>query len=518
MSHHKRELELKIELSNAQLEQARKSPGLKSMTVGRPLKQRLVSIYYDTANRGLHGIGVSFRVRQVGDQWLQTVKAETKVRGGVSNPIEIEANVKDRHPVVAAISDRSVRRNVKAAIRKEPLVPLFETVVERTTRHLKTADGDEIELALDKGTVRSAGESRDIRVAELELKSGSPAALLAIVPALVEEGPLRLGGASKAELGYLISGEAEDAAAVLPQKAEPAEFKGEQTCLEVLRACCRSATRQIVHNWRVVIESDDPEGPHQMRIGIRRLRIVLRMFRPLVGGDHLRKLNERSGELSRTVGELRDFDVLASEIIRPLSVREGADPALNALLEALAHERSNCREKSRSLLTSRDLTLLQIELALLPECLESIAGRDGLENLSRPFGDLQEKVIAKSWRRVAKRGLRLDQLSVEERHVMRKDLKALRYTIEFMAPLFAKRRIRAFLKEAEHLQNVFGYLNDVALARKLRELRAVAEATDPGVHRAVGTVIGWHEAQAEQAWLAAMSSWKRLAGCPKFWT
>jgi triphosphatase len=38
--------------------------------------------------------------------------------------------------------------------------------------------------------------------------------------------------------------------------------------------------------------------------------------------------------------------------------------------------------------------------------------------------------LKRSWRKVARRAERLEELTVEERHLMRKALKALRYGVE----------------------------------------------------------------------------------------
>ena len=49
-----------------------------------------------------------------------------------------------------------------------------------------------------------------------------------------------------------------------------------------------SAVRQVLVNRGAVLETDDPEAAHQLRIVLRRLRSALRALRPLVDRASLR--------------------------------------------------------------------------------------------------------------------------------------------------------------------------------------------------------------------------------------
>ena len=165
------ELELKVELTRDQLQRVRWHPALGDLAAAEPVTRNLRSIYFDTPDHRLRALDISLRVRSDGERWLQTVKAGTAVRNGVSNPLEMEVAVERPEPDLELIDNRKVRRKVEKAIARSILEPVFETVVERTTRHLHSADG-ELELALDEGTVRAGGAEDAVCEAELELKSG----------------------------------------------------------------------------------------------------------------------------------------------------------------------------------------------------------------------------------------------------------------------------------------------------------------------------------------------------------
>ena len=98
---------------------------------------------------------------------------------------------------------------------------------------------------------------------------------------------------------------------------------------------------------------------------------------------------------------------------------------------------------------------------------------------------------------------------------MRKELKTLRYGVELLAPLYPTRDVRRFTKKLRRLQDMFGYLNDVVVAEKLKLVGT--DGADPTLQRAVGYVMGWHAATAQKAWRDTKLEWRRLKRAPKFW-
>src|SRR5215468_6405248 len=128
--------------------------------------------------------------------------------------------VEDERSNIRKISDKSVRRAVQKALSDTSLRPVFETVVQRTTRSIKVQDS-EIELAIDEGEVRAGEERQDLREAELELKAGSAEGLLLAAEKLLAGHELKLSSRSKAERGYRLAlGKKDDS--IEPEKARPA--------------------------------------------------------------------------------------------------------------------------------------------------------------------------------------------------------------------------------------------------------------------------------------------------------
>jgi len=505
-----KELELKLDLTPQELQRVGAHPALEDLTVGKPVTRTLRSIYFDTPDHRLWARGISLRLRAIGDKWVQTVKAGTRVKSGVSNPDEVEAAVAKPEPDLGAIGDPRVRRVIERAVKASALEPQFETIVTRTTRKLHSDKGD-LELALDEGVVRCGASEDKLCEAELELKAGSPECLLETATVLFSAEPIRLAEASKAERGYNLA-LGRQAGSAAPSKAQRTALTGEETCGQALVSFVEAAATQIALNRRAVLETDDPEGAHQMRVGLRRLRSALRAFRPLLDTPATRELAQHAREIGQSVGELRNADVLIESIYAPVAGLRRGQPGFPELREALVAHRSAKRTEARAAVCGEPWSKLQLYLALWPQTVR------GHARLERPVRDFATSALARSWKKAAKRGPSLATLVPEERHEMRKSLKAVRYTAEFFDSLYPPRKVGPFVKELKRLQDVFGYMNDVAMAEGLAAISDTRCADNREAQRAAGYILGWHDVKAECTWKEVTEAWHRLEKRPRFWS
>lgn len=549
-----REVELKLELAKADLRKLRAATAPPGFIAEPATTRALRSIYFDTPGHALRRAKWSLRVRRVGRKWVQTVKAGTGVTGGLSRPREAEAEVAGPAPDLTLIREPAMREGLWQVIDGEPLAPAFETVMRRTTRVFRR-EGDEtcIEMALDAGEIRAGEAVQPLFEAELELKSGDPAALFALAGSLPALAGARFSRLSKAGRGYALA--AGDETGTAPVTACEAELTPWTGLAPAFRAILLSCMDQIAGNRDAVLERDDPEGPHQLRVGLRRLRSALKVHQPLIDADERRALDAAARDLALSVGELRDLDVLVEEIVEPAMAvaRLGPDTALlddAGLARRIEAERRAVRKALREQLAGPAVNALLFRLGALAHGAgwrqeEQDAGwrkdkngagwrqngsdADAAEAKSEAeakaeakaeatVGPFAAEALEKRWKAAARLAARIDELSLEERHDLRKELKKLRYAVEFFRSAFPARKVKPFLARLKTLQDVFGYLNDVVMAGKLAGLIAAGDRKPPvETALAAGFVLGWHEARAAHAFDNARALWDETRRARRFW-
>jgi inorganic triphosphatase YgiF len=504
-----REFELKLALSEEDFKRLNAHPKLAEPQLERTEKV-LKSVYYDTPDLRLRDLGVTLRVRKDGKSFVQTVKAEAKLENGVSNPIEVEAPVEKPEPDLDRIGDKSLRRKLVKAISGSSLERVFETVVTRTSYKLGAGDSV-VELALDRGEARAKRRKTPIREAEFELIEGNPKVLLGITQELFAGQSVRLSPMSKAERGYrLLLKIPEARPEIAPAKASEADVKNGQSCGTAFAAIFRSAGEQIIHNRTVVLETDVAEGPHQLRVGLTRLRAAHRALKPLLDTPAFQQLEDDARAIARAVGELRDADVLIEDICAPVAGAVLDQEGFDALHRALQAHRQVKQGSARRCLEGEQWSRLLLGLALWPAMLE------GDPSLQQPIEDYTKQTLKKRWKKVTKCGRAIDRLEPEEKHKMRRSLKKLRYLIEFFVPLFPSKDVKPFVKQLKTLQDVFGYVNDVRMAEQLRTIAAERDDA-PDCAVAAGVVLGWHQEKAAETWTGAQEEWRRLKSRGRFW-
>lgn len=516
----KREVELKLELAKAGQQKLKGTPAPEGFAAERAVTRTLRSIYFDTPDQALRRAKWSLRVRRIGRKWVQTVKAGTGVTGGMSRPREAEVEVAGPAPDLTLILEPAMREGLWQLIDGQPLAPVFETAMRRTIRiYTRESDGSTIEMALDAGEIVAGERRQALFEAELELKSGDPAALFALAGSLPALASARFSRLSKAGRGYALAAGEQPLAG--PVNAVEASLAADMAIGPAFCAILLSCMDQIAGNRDAVLDSDAPEGPHQLRVGLRRLRSALKVHHRLLDPEIRKELDGAARDLALAVGELRDLDVLVEEIVEPAMAvaRLGPDTVLlddAGLVRHVEAARLSARRALRDQLSGPAVNELLFRLGALAH---GAAWReDGLEPATATVGTFAVEALEKRWKSAARLAARMDELTLEERHDLRKELKKLRYAVEFFRSAFPARKVKPFLARLKTLQDVFGYLNDVAMAGKLAGMVAAVDRKPPvETALAAGFVLGWHEARAAHAFENARTLWDETKRTRRFW-
>lgn len=512
-----RELELKILLDDAGAARLRAAVKASGMAEGAVRRQNLRGVYFDTPNGALAQRKLALRLRKEGRRWVQTVKANGSVQGGLSSVREAECAAPGGRLALDAIPQEDLREAVVDALNGTPPAPVYETAIRRESWLLRPQAGGAVELALDAGDIHGGGAEQPIIEAELELKEGDARALYAAAEALFPKGVIRFSRRSKAARARaLAAGEPAISAIPQPVFAADAPLERGMTTEEAAQASLRNCLDQISGNVAAAALGDSPKGPHQLRVGLRRLRTAASLYRPAIGGPGLDALAAEAQAFAAEVGRARDLDVLSDEMIAPF---EGDDPGFAALRAAVEARRKTARKAMVARLGEPRSNAFLFALGAFVEARGWLdRGEIGQTlALARPVEESAVAALNDVWRKADKLGRRIDRLEGEARHDLRKRLKKLRYALEFFAPLWPEKKVKGFLRPLKILQDDFGALQDAATAREILTAPQAPALADPAAQRAVGLLLGRKEAEAERLWLRVQGDWSALAARPLFW-
>jgi len=514
MSH---EIELRFSVRPEDFARLKKAQP-RGFDVGPPITRRLSTVYYDTPHFDFAKAGLSLRVRKNGRHYVQTVK-DASTGALASERDEHECKIDSSEPDLQSVPDTDTRLQLQTIADGSPVEPIVETQIRRTTRTLKTASGEYIELALDSGEIRTLSNGRaaiPVSEIELELKQGSPIALYQAARKLCHAAPLMISTESKVERG-LRAIEARD---IGTHKAGRMELEPECAAEEAFRVTLNHCLRHIARNTGAIADARDPEGIHQMRVALRRLRAALSAFGDGFRAPALDELRERAKILADVFGETRELDVFALELLAPIEQLTNK-PGLPQLRLALDEIRRECWDRATDLIRSDEFTGFVLDLAM---AIEGRIWREGAtseksEEFLRPARALGGESLEKSLKKAIRRAKRLADLDTDKRHQLRIELKRLRYTAEFFAPLFPAKAVTPFLERLSKLQDLFGALNDAATSEHiLRRINEHAGARGgPERAEAAAFVDGWHQSRVAPTWKKAKKRWKRFIKAKPFW-
>ena len=260
--------------------------------------------------------------------------------------------------------------------------------------------------------------------------------------------------------------------AACPQRS--AHSKTElKLALRAVAACVlREAFSQFETNLMVLRTSDDPEVVHQARIGWRRFRSALWLFKPVLT-DNARPLSSALSSLLNLLGELRDLDVAWHDTLPPLkeAYTAGDTKRLKAwlsMLQALQQAGKRHRQSVRIALLSPEVGA---DMVATTAWLQALSETDA--DMDR-HTDKKVNVSLRCWseRRMARlhrklKSARKDIGNPDHQHRLRILAKRMRYSLEALHAFLPERRAKRWRQQATHLQVKLGATRDLMQANAL---------------------------------------------------
>lgn len=504
------ETELKLLADPETIKLLMAAPALTRDAARKSVVRRLEATYFDTGDCAIARQGGSLRVRRSGRKHIQTLKLP-----GGDNPLarrELEAPVPGMHIRTEELPFGELG-SFGEALNGAELAPVFSTKIRRVQQLVAVGEA-RIEAAFDEGVLIAGDRTENVCEVELELKSGDDGAVYELALSLLDLAPLRVGYESKAERGYRLA----FGTTLAAQKSAPSEVAPDATVDEALATILQACFHQVLANLPLAERGEHPEGVHQLRVALRRLRSIITTFRKEIPAPALVLIGADAKRLSSALGPPRNWDVFATTTIGEIEDAglDGIDFA--ALRSALAPFRAHSYATARTSLAGVECTrfLLSLGRLIARRSWRNDVDTAALAVLTEPARDFAGRALARLHRKALRQGRHLRRATPAARHALRITLKKLRYATDFFLPLYPDADASKLLRRLKNMQDILGADNDVTTTQSLLQDIELA-STDLDAHRAIGAVKGWQARDRIEATAHLEQGWRRFANVTPFW-
>lgn len=477
-----------------------------------PLQRRLVrNLYYDTPDFDLWKAGIELRVRRVGGKWIQTIKAPGPALIGLQRRIEIESPMRGATPDLTALASTELPSAVDSPVVRGRIEKVFETRYWRRRGMLRLPDGSLIEVNVDSGDARAGDESLPISEVELELKHGDAGVLYATAERLADSIDVRINPLRKPVFGYRILREFQSTAVF----AKKTELLPGQSAEDVFASLLSESLEHAFANEEVILDGSDIEGVHQMRVGLRRFRSCLSVFKRVMPTRISRWAEDAVKPLLKSLGPARDWDVFLGEDFAQIERAVSRRSDLSEIRNIAEEHKNRVYHDLRSLLRSREFHRGKLGLF---SWIARHAWREAMtpveiENLTRPADGYMQWALQRGDRRVRRQARAIKKQSAKDLHQLRITVKKQRYSAEFFEGRFPEKRARGYAEALKDLQNELGRLHNGATAASL--LKEIGKT--PGARRAVAFVRKRAKCEHAKAIKQLSGCWKQFKRQKSFW-
>jgi CHAD domain-containing protein len=255
-----------------------------------------------------------------------------------------------------------------------------------------------------------------------------------------------------------------------------------------------------------------------MRVALRRLRSVFRVFAPALPEAATARLVEELRWLARALGPARDWNVFMAETMPPVMTTFAGHEGVAEFAKDCARRERDAVGKARRAVASKRYhrMLLRFGVWLARQAWREAAEPAALQRLDDTVTEFAIEMLEERYEIVQKRARRLERQSAAQLHRLRIAIKNLRYTLDFFAALFLQAEARRTLACLSRLQDILGTMNDAATAGQLAR-QALGERTEKAASEAYGIVIGWGRGRAAALKAELLEAWRAYRDCGRCW-
>jgi CHAD domain-containing protein len=277
-----------------------------------------------------------------------------------------------------------------------------------------------------------------------------------------------------------------------------------------VRAKLDEQLRALLEHDPIARVGTDPEGVHQMRVAVRRMRAALKADGSTVeGADHLQ------GELKwlgGSLGAVRDLDVQLEHLHAQTTDFDPAERiAVTTLLAGLVADRRRARQQMIRTLGTHRYTRLLEALAAAVRSTPAGDGEPGVatRKTSKPWAAHLVELIERPYRKLVKAANALPADPPDDAlHALRIRGKRLRYAAELAVPAGGK-PVKKLINATKEFQDLLGDHQDAVVAEhEIRRLLAALDTPTPDVGFVAGRLVERERARRltiRATWRAALA-------------
>ena len=438
---------------------------------------------WDTADRRLarHGIALS----QVDDEWVLRLPGDEQRASGAGGTVPAE-----------------LRRLVTGWVRTAQLDPVQVEQVRRTPYEVV----DATDAVIGRFIEEQVTDRPDTAAARTLTVLTGPGRLVRA---------LREAGATPLVEGPLVEGPPGEPPAGGPDPVlgEPAEPES-RSLSPASSSGAMLSYALAVHADRLVrldlaVRRTEPDSVHQMRVSCRRLRGMLRTFRPLVATDWAAELAAELAWLAGSLGDARDLEVLREWI----AGASHADPLYPINPDAVARIDAALATREQAGQAAAAEVLDTHRYAVLLERVVAGAQAPALTAMANsPAGDAARELVADAWQEFTRKADRL-RLSGPDAtwHRTRILAKRARYALETAEPAFGA-PARRLARKLAGVQDMLGEHQDAAIAADTLLAVARKNPADTELILACGRLAERARAAVVAARMEFATRWPALSG------
>jgi triphosphatase len=448
-------------------------------------------LYLDTFEWTLLKNGTALRFRSVDGRPFYTLKSVGTMKNGVADRFELEVAVRGELHDPTSIPVKKIKSRVDSVIWPRRLIEQVMVRTERRTYGLTKGTDTWIELVFDSTRFQSRGLNAKrtaprLHEMEAELVRGGTDELERISQLVTGKFACRPSAKSKLETGM------DRLKISIPSKKPPKHLavRRDDRFDLALRKILAFQLQRIDEHVPGVHLDIDTEFVHQARVSTRRMRSALKLFQEALPERTAKRFRDELGWIASLFGEVRDLDVFLLNLPDVFAKIESSTPGKRrALARWVVEHRMVSLKALQTALESKRYRVLRSRLrrhldAPLPK-------RPRAPLALRTVGEAAAGIVLAKYGAVIAQGREvMENPKLKSFHMLRIQMKKLRYACEFVAPAYGD-ALQPFIGKTVDIQDCLGELQDTVftktfIGRILDDWKGTA--VDPGLLFLLGEI------------------------------